>query len=252
MYTREANKTWKVVPLCDKQLRDVNPADVLHDGLYRKCNIYKGGGGYDKFEEIYKGRTGSWGSYNNQFVVQLYGCVCNCPYCYVTPDGVFGDYVEVPTWKLVDDFFDSGLDVFHLMGGSPALYIDDFPELIDSLTHNTVFHSDLLLVESLYKEETLRKLSGRDNCLYAVSVKGCDSAEFKKNTGKDFNEPLFWENLKNLCAYKIPFYLTFTGMSCNSIDRFKSKLMHRMPDLYHYVLQDSFSIEIVKYKALEE
>ena len=48
---------WKVVPLCEKQLRDVNQKDILNNGLYRKCNIYKGGGGYDKFEDIYKKRN---------------------------------------------------------------------------------------------------------------------------------------------------------------------------------------------------
>lgn len=243
---------WKVVPLCERQLRDVNPNDILKDGLYRKCNIYKGGGGYDKFEEIFKRRTGSWGNYNNQFVVQLYGCVCRCPYCYVTPDGVFGEYVEVPTYKLVEDYFESDLDVFHLMGGSPAIYLDDFPELIDRLSYVTIFHSNLLLVESLYKEDTLKKLSGRDNCLYAVSIKGCNSREFQENTGTRFNEEIFWRNLENLCVYDIPFYCTFTGMSTKSIDKFKDILMKRLPNLYDHILRDSFSIDLVKYKALED
>lgn len=44
---------WKVVPICDKQMKDVNPSDVLNDGLYRKCDVYKGGGGYDMFPSIY-------------------------------------------------------------------------------------------------------------------------------------------------------------------------------------------------------
>ena len=41
---------WPVVPLCKAQLEDVNPLDVLNDGLYRRCNKYKFGGGYDKFQ----------------------------------------------------------------------------------------------------------------------------------------------------------------------------------------------------------
>jgi hypothetical protein len=31
---------WPVVPLSEKQLKDVNPEDILENGLYRKCNIY--------------------------------------------------------------------------------------------------------------------------------------------------------------------------------------------------------------------
>ena len=30
------------------------------------------------------------GDWRYQFVVQLRGCVLNCPYCYVTQDGVWG------------------------------------------------------------------------------------------------------------------------------------------------------------------
>ena len=40
-------KLFKVVPLCKKQLLEVTPSDILNDGLYRKCNVYKSGGGYD-------------------------------------------------------------------------------------------------------------------------------------------------------------------------------------------------------------
>lgn len=46
--------SWKVMYLCDKQLRDVNPSDIIKNGLYRRCDTYKGGGGYDKFSDIYK------------------------------------------------------------------------------------------------------------------------------------------------------------------------------------------------------
>lgn len=40
---------WPVVPLSEGQLKDVNPADILEEGLYRKCDTYRGGGGYDQF-----------------------------------------------------------------------------------------------------------------------------------------------------------------------------------------------------------
>jgi hypothetical protein len=32
---------WPVVPLCEAQLKDVRPEDVLEGGLYRKCDTGK-------------------------------------------------------------------------------------------------------------------------------------------------------------------------------------------------------------------
>ena len=56
--TRNSINKFDVVPLCEAQLMDVNPLDILNNGLYRKCNTYKGGGGYDKFPEIYNAKIG--------------------------------------------------------------------------------------------------------------------------------------------------------------------------------------------------
>jgi hypothetical protein len=47
---------WPVVPLCKNQLRDIKEEDILEKGLYRLCNTYKGGGGYDQFNKIYEKR----------------------------------------------------------------------------------------------------------------------------------------------------------------------------------------------------
>jgi len=55
---------WKVVPLCEKQLRDVDKNDILHSGYFRKCNTYKSGEGYDKFPDICRSRLNMNG--NNQ------------------------------------------------------------------------------------------------------------------------------------------------------------------------------------------
>ena len=82
------NFKWPVVPLCEKQLRDIRQKDILEDGLYRLCDIYRGGGGYDQFINIYNKRFGTSLTDGRQFVVQLYGCPLRCPYCYVTEDGV--------------------------------------------------------------------------------------------------------------------------------------------------------------------
>ncbi len=92
---------WKVVPLSEGQLQDVNPKDILEDGLYRMCNSYKGGGGYDKFpdfvQHFYRLEKDK---YSKQFIVQLFGCNLDCPYCYVTREGVWGDWVEKSCGKL--------------------------------------------------------------------------------------------------------------------------------------------------------
>lgn len=242
---------WKVMKLCDKQLRDINPSDVLSDGLYRRCDTYKGGGGYDKFPSIYNTRFHESAPLNEQFVVQLRGCPLRCPYCYVTVDGIHGDNcVSVPTDKFVKDFRETGFSVFHLMGGAPALYIDKWPELIDALPHYAVFHSDLLLVEGYYVEHVLEELASKPNCLYAVSVKGATAEEFKKNTGVDFNEDMFWKNLSALVSTGVPFYVTYTGMSAESIETFRQQVIDKFGN--DDILRDSFAIDLVKYKALED
>lgn len=67
---------FEVMRLCPAQLLDINHADILEGGLYRKCNTYKGGGGYDQFPAIYQRRFGPTPGLNNQFVVQLKAARC--------------------------------------------------------------------------------------------------------------------------------------------------------------------------------
>lgn len=243
---------WKVVPLCERQLRDVNKDDILNNGFYRKCNIYKGGGGYDKFSDIYKRRNCiSDREFNNQFVVQLYGCPLKCPYCYVTQEGIFGQYQNISTEKILTDFYKSKLDVFHLMGGAPAIYIEHWIDILEGLKEEYPFHSDLLCVEKKYDKDILKELSKYKNSLYAVSIKGSTPEEFENNTNVKFEEDVFWNNLENLCRYNIPFYITFTGMDRDSVECFKIVLKTRFPKYYEKILEDSFAINLVKYKALD-
>ncbi len=240
---------WKVMHLCDKQLRDVNTGNILNNGLYRRCDTYKGGGGYDKFSDIYKNRTGQTKEYNEQFVVQLKGCPLRCPYCYVTKDGVHtGVYSEIPTKQLIKDFHNSNLPVLHLMGGAPALYINHWKEILEKLEPQFVFHSDLLLLESEYPKKTIEELAKYNNSLYAVSIKGGTNEEFKKNTGIDLNENLFWKNFNTIVDCKLPFYLTFTGMTEESTKLFKNILIQRYGK---HILDDSFSIRLIEYEALK-
>lgn len=241
---------WNVMKLCHRQLRDVNPNDILKNGLYRKCNTYKGGGGYDKFPEIYRKRTGQFGDFNSQFVVQLKGCPLKCPYCYVTEDGVHGsNCIIVSTEQLAQDFRETELPVFHLMGGAPALYVEHWIELLSVLGEDTVFHSDLLLLENNYSRKVISELVKYPNSLYAVSIKGATPEEFKKNTGVDFNKDLFWNNFDTIVACELPFYITYTGMTKESIEIFESEVISRYDEK---LLDDSFAIQLIHYKALDD
>ena len=240
--------TWEVMPLCAAQLLDVNPQDILNNGLYRRCNTYKGGGGYDQFPGIYQKRNGYMEGLNNQFVVQLKGCPLDCPYCYVTRAGIWGNSQRVSTEELLQAFKDSKCIVFHLMGGAPALYVDSWHEILEGL-NSGVFHSDLLLVEGEYKSETIHQLSAFKNTLYAISIKGSTPEEFYTNTRRKLNEGLFWRNLDVVVSQGLPFYFTYTGLSIDSINSFSEKVVDRYQN--PSLLDDQFSIELKHYKALD-
>lgn len=242
--TRNSINKFDVVPLCEAQLMDVNPLDILNNGLYRKCNTYKGGGGYDKFPEIYNARFGtSRTDLNNQFVVQVQGCPLACPYCYVTKSGIHGNAVKVTSEQLVKDYKDSGCSVFHLMGGAPALHIKKWPDLLSHLG-GEVFHSDFLCLEGEYDTSVLSELAQYKNSLYSISIKGGTPEEFEKNTATKFNEELFSANLDKLFDAGLSCYFTFTGMTSQSIEEFKRKY-----PMYPY--NDSFAISLVHYNALD-
>ena len=241
---------WKVMHLCDAQMQDVDPKDILDSGLYRKCDVYKSGGGYDHFPSLYHKRHPDVDpdSVRNQFVVQLKGCPLNCPYCYVTREGVeSGQCSEVSTDDLIKAFKESGCSVFHLMGGAPALYIEHWSRIIERLD-GAVFHSDLLLVEKDYDFQTLRRLAQYENSLYAVSIKGADSIEFKKNTRAEYDTRRLHSNMEKVISSGLPFYITFTGMTEKSINRFKDDFISRYED--ESLIADAFPIDIVQYKAL--
>lgn len=238
-----------VMRLCDKQLRDINPDDVLNDGWYRKCATYKSGGGYDEFAKIASTILSiPQQDLSTQFVVQLRGCPLNCPYCYVTRDGVVnGECKNIEIDDLIDDFRNTKLKVFHLMGGSPALYIEYWLEILHKL-NNYVFHSDFLLVEKPYDKNILKQISEYENAVFAVSIKASTDEEFYQNTQTIFNEKLFYSNLDKLVESKIRFYLTFTGMSDTSIIIMKNRLSLRYGE---QILNHSFSIPLIHYRALD-
>ncbi len=237
---------WKVVPFCKEQLLDIDTKDIITGGVFRTCDVYKSGGGYDKFPEICNKRL-KVDTNPKQFVVQLYGCHLSCSYCYVTQNGIWGDYIEYTSEELVDEFVKTGLDVFHLMGGSPALYIEYWPELLDALAYRGqfVFHSDLLLTEKKYDRYILKSIS-KTNCLYAVNIKGVTPEDHKINTNKEFNSSVFWSNLWGLYVEDVPLYITFTNPDMDHyelfLDRIKTSFSEKL-------LEDSFIIDLIEYDA---
>jgi len=239
--------TWPVVPICDYQKLDVRPEDLLEGGLYRKCETYRGGGGYDQFPAIAEKRLGVQA--HQQFIVQLYGCPLDCPYCYVTRSGVWNPFVTKTTEQLVAAYVASDQQVFHLMGGAPAIYLYQWPELICKLPRGTVFHSDFLLTEQEYSPKALAELYSVQpfrKALFAVNIKGVTPEDYEKNTRKPFKAELFWANLNRLVEHEINFYITYT----NPDEKFRAAFEYKLK--YHFgsgILEDSFVIPMIDYDA---
>lgn len=247
-----ARMTWKVVPLSAGQRLDVRPKDLINDGLFRRCSTYRGGGGYDEFPRIAARRFGGHpDEYSEQFVVQLKGCNLDCPYCYVTRAGVWGPHRTITTSQLVDAFVESGLPVFHLMGGAPALQMRQWPRLIDYLQYkcpDAVFHSDLMLTEGCYDVSTLTDLSSRQRCLYAVNVKGTTPEEWFANTRKPLDEELFWSNWRAIQHAGLPAYVTFTAVVRDTLNAFWIRARHNDIDVDLW-RRDHFVIDLIDYDA---
>ena len=242
-------KMWSVVPLSKGQLLDVRPEDVLEDGLFRRCATYRGGGGYDQFPHIAARRLGGQPDlYAEQFIVQLRGCNLDCHYCYVTRAGVWGRPKRVSTEGLVEAYVRSGLPVFHLMGGAPALQLPWWRELIEELSRVApwfVFHSDLMLTERPYWQHARTIVHPR--CLYAIDIKGLTKDDWLTNTRRPLDEDLFWTNWIVLQEHSVPAYVTFTGVDDLAIERFWEKAGTRgIDDGWR---ENAFNIGLIDYNA---
>ena len=241
---------WPVCPIQGRQLKDVRKEDIFED--FRFCNTYRGGGGYDQFPEIaHKRGLTCKGHIGLQFVVQLYGCPLNCSYCYVTEDGIRGMFKSHTSEQLLESYERAHTarkpGVFHLMGGAPALYNKHWPELLDILPKDVIFHSDLMLIERPYDLSTLSRC-GAGNALYAVNIKGVSAEDHFRNTGRKLDDKQFWFNFHCLVDSGISFYLTFTNPDPDHLDEFKERVVSRHGD---WVLDDSFTINLVTYEALK-
>ena len=241
---------WRVVPISKNQLRDVNSEDLLDGGNFRLCQTYKGGGGYDQFPHIAcaRGLVNHPDEASRQFVVQLYGCNLDCPYCYVTRAGVWGEFKEFETRELVEAFLQAqethGVNVFHLMGGAPGLQLPQWVELVDRLGTDVIFHSDLMLTELRYPRECLWELS-RPGVLVAVNIKGTSEQQWEQNTRKPLNTVMFNVNLECLklnMAWR-NWYLTFTNVP--------EAAQREWSDQHGLGEQVAYGIDLINYNALE-
>lgn len=243
---------WKVVPLSVGQRKDVRPQDIIENGMYRVCSTYRGGGGYDKFPQRAEER---WGvSHHQQFIVQLFGCNLDCPYCYVTREGVWGKPTKKTSKELVHAFVksncDHGATVFHLMGGAPGLKMNKWHEIINRLDEDVhfdwVFHSDILLSERDYTFRTIEGIS-HDKALYAVDVKGLTHEEHLSNTRKPWNKSQFFNNLSIIEEAGVPFYFTFTNIQQRW--RLWDWYEDNYPDKTFKRIRESSIIDLIDYEA---
>ncbi len=245
---------WKVMPMSKGQLLDIAPKDLLCEGTFRLCETYKGGGGYDRFPYIASRKLGGHpDAYSIQFIVQLKGCNLDCPYCYVTRAGIWGEHVNKTSNELVDAFIESGAQVFHLMGGAPALQLQQWPELIGILFKkcpNAIFHSDFMLTEKThYRSENLRDLNGH-RCLYAINIKGLTQKAWLSNTRKPLDEAVFWANWLAIQKSGVSAYVTFTGVLRSDLDTFWQKAEKNSIDVNLWA-KESFVIDLIEYEAVK-
>ena len=239
--------SWKVVPISEQQRLDVRPSDLVEGGDMRVCSTYRGGGGYDDFPKLAaaRGLADHPSQADTQLVVQLRGCNLDCPYCYVTRAGVWGEPVRYTTDELAAAYARAaeshGANVFHLMGGAPALQLRHWPELLDALGGDVIFHSDLMLSESRYGERSLRELD-RPNVLLAVSVKGLSPDEWARNTRKDMDPGLMRRNMLAVSELlpRDRWYLTFTNVDPD----------YRRAFMEEYGVDYSLNIDLIEYNAL--
>lgn len=253
---------WKVVPICADQRRDIHREDLIRGGHFRRCRTYKGGGGYDQFPYLAhrRGLVDDPDKASVQFIVQLYGCNLDCPYCYVTREGVWGTPVQYTSREIVDAWLDArwshGCNVFHLMGGAPALQLRSWPGLLHHLHWGlqdwrgtpmvfhpaAIFHSDLMLSEGEYRPDVLAQLDW-PGVLLAVNIKGVDRASWEANTRQPYPEALIQKNLATL-RDALPaerWYVTFTNIPEGQQQQF---LME-----HDLAWQDHFSIGVIDYEA---
>ena len=196
---------------------------VLHDSYARVCSVYKptvsriGDTSPHRIAKLFGGR---WQDYNHHFVVQASGCPLGCNYCYVeesspsknfTAQGLVDLFIQFRSAAL--DCFRATVNVFHLMGGDPALYCSFWPILRYELDQRgcckVILLSNTVLVESAVKGVQPWKYLDIHNFVLSGCLKGVNREDFIRNTGKDLYHVAVSE-LKHYIRSK-NFYLTLVG-----------------------------------------
>ena len=129
------------------------------------------------------------------------------------------------------------------MGGAPGLQLKYWPELLDCLGSDIIFHSDLMLSEGYYNSNILKAID-RKNVLIAVNIKGVDKISWEANTRKIYDENLLEYNINKLKndLSSSRWYLTFTNIDKDARDQFLSK--------YELTWQYNFNIDLIDYTAM--
>jgi len=231
----------------------------LYNAYGRICSVYKSKKsriGDSSPRRIAKLFGGNWQSYNHQFIVQVAGCPLNCWYCYVDNlDGKGKNSKNFTVVELVDlfvqfrsaalDDYKAPINVFHLMGGDPALYCAFWPHLRDELDRRhmsgVIILSNTVLVERKTKRLEPWKFLDIPHFMLSGCLKGVNREDFLKNTGKDLYHAAVSE-LKNYVHAK-NFYLTIVGQSKN-LD---------WPGLYELIPKDRIDfLNIVNYNVVKD
>ena len=109
----------------------------------------------------------------------------------------------------------------------------------------------MMLTERNYDSDALNFLSLTEMTLFAVNVKGVTDQQYRDNTRKEPDWPMFLRNLQGVVSYGINFYLTFTGVTRHDVMDFKSRLTE---DFNHetvdWIMRDHYVIDLINYDAL--
>ena len=171
---------------------------VCYDNFARVCTVHTGShrdiGDSSPFRmaEMF---GGEWQDYNHHFVIQLSGCLLDCPYCYVDnleKDTSFSAISMVELYKAIRrealTNFGVSIKVLHVMGGAPAVYCEFWPELREELDSqgydNVVIFSNVILVEAIAGVEPWLHMN-LPRFIVEGCLKGTNRENFKQNTNRD-------------------------------------------------------------------
>jgi uncharacterized Fe-S cluster-containing radical SAM superfamily protein len=240
------------------QIKDIENSTgiVYHNGIARICTVIKDSGSPDNRNDDSPYRMaklfgGSWQDYNHHFIIQVAGCPLRCWYCYV--DNLKKDLI-MSADEMVKMFinfrkeakkkFNIDLNVFHLMGGAPALYYWFWPILREALDNrglnNVILFSDIILVENyFYSHITPWNYMEIPNFIVTGCLKGTNRSNFLQNTGFDLFDQAVKE-LKHYIRFK-NFYLTLIGYDEEDL-----------PEIYDLVGKERVNLlKIIEYEVVK-